>query len=121
MVPVKILKCLLAGATLGIMAVKAEAAERKAAPSTTAARPCPAHGAGFVQLPGTETCVRVGGRLRGEAQAGGRRISADDIVGFRSEGRLDLDARTQTNYGPVRTFVRIKGASATGAGGGWDR
>ena len=82
-----------------------------------AARPCPARGPGFIQLPGAETCLRIGGRLRGEA--GTRRTSAGDSIGLHSEGRLDLDARTQTDYGPVRTFVRIRGG-ATRADG-WDR
>lgn len=82
-----------------------------------AARSCPDHGRGFVQVPGTATCMRIGGRLRGEAQTGKRRISADEIASFRNEGRLSLDARTQTDYGPVRTFVRIRGGNATGASG----
>jgi hypothetical protein len=85
-----------------------------------AARSCPDHGRGFVQVPGTATCMRIGRRLRGEAQAGKRRISADEMASFRNEGRLSLDARTQTDYGPVRTFVRIRGGNATGASG-WDR
>jgi hypothetical protein len=115
--PAKTLTCVLVGSTLGMMAIRAEAVERKAVPSATAARPCPARGPGFIQLPGAETCLRIGGRLRGEA--GTRRTSAGDSIGLHSEGRLDLDARTQTDYGPVRTFVRIRGG-ATRADG-WDR
>ena len=100
------------------MTIRAEAAERKT--PAAAARPCPAHGPGYVHMPGTGTCMRVGGRVRGEAQAGGRRTSTGDTVGFRSEGRLNIDARTQTDYGPVRTFVRVRGDAATGTGG-WNR
>src|SRR5688572_11033035 len=107
MARVEVIACFLVGLTFGMPAIGVEAAERATAAS--AARPCPAYGAGFVQVPGTETCVRIGGRLRGEAQAGGRRTLTREIVGFRSEGRLNFDTRTQTDHGPVRTFVRVRG------------
>jgi hypothetical protein len=119
MARVKVIACFLVGLTLGIPAIRAEAGER--ATAAAAARPCPEYGAGFVQVPGTETCVRIGGGLRGEVQAGGPRTPTHDIVGLRSEGRLDFDTRTQTDYGPVRTFVRVRGGNATGAGSTWDR
>lgn len=43
------------------LTASAGAAERRAAPD-----PCAAHGAGFAPLPGTTTCVRIGGRMRVE-------------------------------------------------------
>ena len=42
--PTKTLTCVLVGSTLGMMAIRAEAVERKAVPSAMAARPCPARG-----------------------------------------------------------------------------
>ena len=84
----------------------AGAAERPGAPD--AARPCPRHGPGFVEVPGTSTCIRIGGRVRAEAGTGTRRISRDDIAGLGASGRVSVDTRTDTAYGPVRTFVRLK-------------
>ncbi|MGB8398116.1 porin [Bradyrhizobium sp.] len=37
----------------------------------TSANPCAAHGAGFVKVEGTETCVRIGGAV--SVDAGGSR------------------------------------------------
>ena len=64
--------------------------------------------------------MRIGGRARAEAQAGTRRIPPDDVVGLRAAGHLDFDARAQTDYEPVRAFVRMKGDSATGSNA-WGR
>jgi len=92
--------CLLVGSSLGIGTIRAEAAERSTGTPLQAARSCPDHGRGFVQVPGTATCMRIGGRLRGEAQTGKRRISADEIASFRNEGRLSLDARSRPIMAP---------------------
>ena len=90
-----------------------EAAGRPTSTPAASVRPCPGYGPGFVQVPSTGTCMRIGGRVRAEAQAGGRRVPADGVGGLRSEGRLDLDSRTQTDYGPVRTFVRVRNGNTS--------
>lgn len=72
------------------------------------ARPCPRHGPGFVEVPGTSTCIRIAGRARSDYVATGRRVGRDDVPGFRSSGRVSVDARTDTAYGPVRSFVRVR-------------
>src|SRR5215213_4897966 len=99
---------ILIGVALAVTPAALQAAE--------AALPCSQHGPGFARPPGGKACVRIGGRVRGETQVGARRAPADDVAGLRSQGRLDLDARAQTDYGPVRAFVRMKGGSATGSG-----
>jgi hypothetical protein len=77
--------------------------------SAARAGSCAAQGPGFTRLPGTETCLRVGGRVRSEVSTQGTRAHGSDSVAFGAQGRLDLDARTATEYGPLRAFVRIKG------------
>jgi hypothetical protein len=89
-----------------LAAAPALAAERWVAPETV--RACPQHGPGFVQVPGSTTCVKVGGRVVAETTLGARRISRDQIAGFGASGRVSLDARTDTPYGPVRGYVRLK-------------
>jgi len=38
-----------------------------------------------------------------------------DVSGFRGQGRLNLDARTQTAYGTLRAFVRLEIGNLSGA------
>ena len=125
----KLVKSLLLGSAAGLCAVAgAQAADlpmRRAAP-VEYVRVCTAYGAGFFYIPGTDTCLRVGGRARFEYQytsnrattpnataSSGQLVNGDNS-GFRGLGRLNLDARTQTAYGTLRAFVRFELASATG-------
>ena len=52
-------------ALTGTMAFAADLPSRKAAPASYV-RICDAYGAGFFYIPGTDTCIRVGGRVRAE-------------------------------------------------------
>jgi len=65
---------------------------------------CAHKGRGFVQVPGTMTCVKVAGRAVAEADAArgdrGSRMSAG--------GTVSMDVRTDTALGPVRGFVRLR-------------
>jgi hypothetical protein len=105
----KLVKSLLLGSAAGIAAVAgAQAADlpsRKAAP-VEYVRVCSAFGAGFFYIPGTDTCLRVGGRVRAEYTFGERWNSGQDSYGTRARGRIYIDARNQTAYGTLRTFVR---------------
>src|SRR5215213_7125942 len=129
----KLVKSLLLGSAASLCAVAgtqaADLPVQKAAP-VEYVRICTAYGAGFFFIPGTDTCLRVGGRARGEfnfANARSRGVynpttfapvtsSNDDQSGFRGLGRLNLDARTQTAYGTLRAFVRLEIANRTGQG-----
>lgn len=107
----KLVKSLLLGSAAGIAAVAgAQAADlpsRKAAP-VEYVRVCSAYGAGFFFIPGTDTCLRVGGRVRAEYSIGERFTQGYDAYGTRARGRLNIDARTATAYGPLRTFIRFE-------------
>ena len=86
---------------------------------------CSVYGAGFYYIPGTNTCLKLGGYLRAEADsdaagtltpgvgpvsAGGNR----DFVDNRESSKLvertrilwTLDTRTQTDYGTLRSYSR---------------
>lgn len=114
----KLVKSLLLGSAAGIAAVAgAQAADlpsRKAAP-VEYVRVCSAYGAGFFYIPGTDTCLRVGGRLRAEYTFGERWFQGQDSYGTRARGRLNLDARTATAYGTLRTFIRYDVTTSTGS------
>ena len=87
---------------------------RDLAPVAEPVRSCPRHGPGFVQLPGTTTCVRIGGRVRSEYGTSTRRIDRDSIAGFGTSARVSVDSRTDTEYGPLRSYVRVKAGTGSG-------
>lgn len=85
--------------------VAAPAPRRRASAMESRAQPCPEQGPGFARLPGSATCLRLSGRA-----AGGVAVRADrNGTAARPEaaGRFALDARTDTDLGPVRTYVRV--------------
>ncbi len=107
----KLLKSLLLGSAAALAATTgAQAADlpsKKSAP-VEYVRVCSAYGAGFFYIPGTDTCLRVGGRVRAEYRYVEPFRRAADSTGFRARGRLNVDARTQTGYGTLRAFFRYE-------------
>jgi hypothetical protein len=93
------------------VAAPAAAAEPWVVPET--ARACPQHGPGFVQVPGSTTCVKLGGRVVAETTTGSRRVARDQLAGFGAGGRVSLDARTETPYGQVRSYIRVRAGDGT--------
>lgn len=113
-------KALLLGSAAGLCAIAgAHAADlpmKKAAP-VEYVKVCTAYGPGFFYIPGTDTCIRIGGRARFEYQySAPLKNEASDRSSYRGLGRLQVDARTATEWGALRTFVRFEIASRTG---GW--
>lgn len=76
--------------------------DRAPLPSETPMEPCPSQGAGFARIPGTATCIRVSGRAAAGIDAGSGRKAAP------VRGRLSIDARSPTDLGPMRSFLRIE-------------
>jgi Porin subfamily len=107
----KLAKSLLLGSAAGLaVAAGAQAADlpvRKAA-AVEYVRVCSTYGAGFFYIPGTETCLRVSGRVRAEYRYLEPFSRAQDAIGFRARGRLNLDARTATAYGLLRAYARFE-------------
>ena len=80
-------------------------------------RICSLYGAGFFYIPGTDTCIKLGGYLRVDTTFnggiyGGPYWSGDlgqgnryrDYFTSRSRMAMTVDTRTATEYGVVRTF-----------------
>ncbi len=89
-------------------------------PAKTAApveyvRICSAQGTGFFYIPGTDTCLRIGGRVRAEYLYVEPITRVQDSSGLRARGRFNLDARTTTAYGLLRTYIRMEITRSTGA------
>ena len=92
-------------------------------------RICDAYGEGFFFIPGTETCLRVGGRIRTDYNVYFDFEDDDtffDDFGFdsdergyrfRARGYLRLDSRTSTELGLLRTYLDAFGTRDSGAFG----
>ncbi|AVT76488.1 putative Omp2b porin [Rhodopseudomonas palustris] len=95
---------------------------------------CSIYGAGFYYIPGTDTCIKLGGYLRADVTlfgsaaynapawngpSGYNTRLANDMI-FRSRQDLNLDTRTATEYGVVRTYfdATFNWTSGDGVAGG---
>src|SRR5918993_2098465 len=120
----KLVKSLLLGSAAGLAAVAgaqaADLPDRKAAPvAVDYVRVCSTYGAGFFYIPGSsDTCLRIGGRVRFDARYVEPFTRADDAIELFARGRIQVDARTATAYGLLRTFVRFDITHNTGVYGG---
>jgi len=122
----KLAKSLLLGSAAGLMAVAgAQAADlptRKAAP-VDYVRICAVHGPGFFYIPGSDTCIKIGGRARYEYVYAQGYSRGNGQSSFNATGRISVDARTQTDWGLLRAFVRVdlsrnSGTAYFGSGSG---
>jgi len=85
-------------------------------------RICDVYGAGYYYIPGTETCLKVGGYLRYDIGVGA--LGHQDVVDkkkFDRDGTIDLndtyyklmraqinlDARSETEYGTLRAYIAV--------------
>ena len=129
-----IVKSLLLGSAAGLVAMSgAQAADlpMKAKP-VEYVKICSLYGAGFYYIPGTDTCIRIGGHLREEVSinsrgTGGQQwfTSGDgnnsatrdrDFFFVRSRVFVNTDTRTQTSFGTLRTFTVTRFETNTGVG-----
>lgn len=125
----KMVKSLLLGTAAGFAAVVgAQAADLpgKAAPAQYV-KICSAYGAQFYYIPGTDTCLRVGGYVRAEwyinNAAGGASIgtwtrNGTNLTSTRARAVIDLDARSNTALGTLRSYARFGETINSGAGAG---
>src|SRR6184192_1629253 len=116
----KMVKSLILGSAAGLIAMSgAQAADLPVkAKAVEYVRICSLYGAGFFYIPGTDTCIKLGGYLRadvtfnGGGAHGAPAWSGDsgqqnryrDYYIARSRMALTVDTRTATEYGVVRTF-----------------
>ena len=115
----KMIKSLLLGSAAGLVAMSgAQAADLPLkAKAVEYVRVCSLYGAGFYYIPGTDTCIKLSGYLRVDviantnsdntgntSGAGGAQNRFTNGMTWRSREDFDIDTRTATEYGVVRTF-----------------
>jgi hypothetical protein len=117
----KMVKSLLLGSAAGLVAI----ASAQAADLPVKAKPvqyvkvCSLYGAGFYYIPGTDICLKVGGWTRFEYAWGSNgsfawgpfngnaQTRATNNSVFRARGYITVDARSQTAYGTVRSYMAV--------------
>src|SRR4051794_36353085 len=111
-------KGLLLGSAAALLAVGgAQAADLPVkAKAVEYVRICSLYGAGFYYMPGTDTCIKLGGYVRldmavnggdyniYQSGAGGARNRLSNYWNARARTDLTIDTRTATEYGVVRTY-----------------
>ncbi len=85
----------------------AKAAKNPQAAPVEYVKVCPTYGPGFFYIPGTTTCLRVGGSVTAYGYGTTVWRQANDAVNSEVEARIFLDARDNTEYGLLRTYARI--------------
>src|ERR1700759_439837 len=118
----------MSGAQAADLPVKAKAVEY--------VKVCSLYGAGFYYIPGTDTCIKLGGYMRIDTTfngsgaynspawngAAGQDNRLRNYYVARARQDLNIDTRTATEYGVVRTFFDAQFNWTTGpdaiAGGG---
>jgi len=128
----ELVKSLLLGSAAGVVAM----AGAQAADLPVKAKPvqyvkiCSLYGAGFYYIPGTDTCLKVGGWVRQYLGVNSNNNLTNGYLGsgnlatrasnngyaYKSRGYITADARTQTEWGTLRGYIAV-GESTQGAGG----
>ena len=120
----KMVKSLLLGTAAGLVAM----AGAQAADLPVKAKPvqyvkiCSLYGDGYYYIPGTDTCLKIGGYLRFQIETGAAGRGVADIVGgaqgtqnrltagygYYARAHLTADARSQTEYGTLRSYFSLQ-------------
>jgi len=118
----KMVKSLLLGSAAGLVAV----AGAQAADLPVKAKPvqyvkiCTLYGEGYYYIPGSDTCIKVGGYIRADygwnvtgartpqyAATAGARDRTGSEYSTRPRANIQMDTRTQTQYGTLRTLTSL--------------
>jgi Porin subfamily len=122
----KTVKSLLLGSAAGFVALTgAQAADLPLAEPVEYVKICTTYGEGFFYIPGTDTCLQISGRVRVEGyiffddtgSTGFIGTATDDLFTTRARGVIGLDARTETEWGTLRSYIEYEANSDSGGGG----
>jgi hypothetical protein len=114
----KMVKSLLLGGAAGLVAVaSAQAADLPVkAKAVEYVKICSLYGEGFFYIPGTDTCLKIGGWVRADFYANQTSSNAPPLnvntrsttpdFSDRSRTVVSFDARSQTEWGTLRAYYR---------------
>jgi hypothetical protein len=117
------LKGMILGSAAGLLALSgAQAADLPVkAKAVEYVKICSLYGAGFYYIPGTDTCIKIGGAVRVDTSFnagvydtplwqggnGGNNLNTKDYFITRERFYLNTDTRTATEYGMLRTYASL--------------
>ncbi|WPE19483.1 porin [Shinella zoogloeoides] len=112
------IKSLLIGSAAALAAVSGA----QAADAIVAAEPepmeyvrvCDAFGTGFFYIPGTETCLKIGGYVRFQTDFGRDQFGNSDWNTW-TRAHLAVEAKSDTELGTLTSVIAINGESGNGA------
>ncbi len=70
-------------------------------------RVCDAYGTGYFYIPGTETCLKIGGYLRFEVYGGSNQKGNSDW-NARTRAQVQFTAKSDTEYGPLTGVIVLR-------------
>lgn len=125
----KLTKGLLFGSAAMLLGAGAQAADLPVkAKAIEYVKICSLYGAGFYYIPGTDTCIKLGGYLRvwgglngnvlavpADSGTSGAHNRLTNYYTGRARQALNIDTRTATEYGVVRTYAQLVFTYTTGA------
>ena len=103
---------------LGSAAALAVVSGAQAADAVVAAEPepmeyvrvCDAYGTGYFYIPGTETCLKIGGVLRAEKSYEDAKGSKE-YYEWHTRARIQIEAKNDSEWGTVYSWIRLQGDS----------
>ena len=119
----KLKTLLLSSAAAFAVVGGAQAADLSIAEPVDYVKVCDAFGAGYWYIPGTDTCLKIGGLVRMDtvfhstsSNAWGSTTSSAHAASwdFRTETHIDVIAKSMTEYGPLTGFLELRAQSNNG-------
>ncbi len=95
-------------------AFAADLPAKKAAPAAAASgvAACPAYGAGYFQVPGTDECIKLGGFVRSNNTATLSTVARGTApYSFAGSWQLEVDAKNNTDLGTVSSHIAMRDAA----------
>ena len=100
---------------LGSAAALAVVSGAQAADAVVAAEPepmeyvrvCDAYGTGFFYIPGTETCLKIGGHMRFEKYFEDAKGSKE-YYEWHTRARIEIDAKNDSEVGTIGSFIALR-------------
>lgn len=117
------MKTLLLGsaAAFAFAAGSAQAADLSVAEPVDYVRVCDAFGTGYYYIPGTDTCLRIGGFVRFELRFEDDEYDVGDEhyenYSFFTRANFQIEARSQTDWGPLIGYMEFETDIKDGEGG----
>jgi hypothetical protein len=115
---------LLGTAAVLAAAGSARAADLAVAESVEYVKVCDAYGAGYFYIPGSDTCLKIGGDVQFDTFFSDRKVtssSADIAPGntswwYRTRADVNMTAKSMTDWGMLESFMNIRANHNNGVG-----